>query len=460
MTIWTWARPFNRHKLTFLAALTFCSYGLIVLSLKLWVYPGWTWKGFLSDLKSVIAFGSLLTPLAVYYWIAKKGKKPEDTVIEALQRGISLKLSFYLTSLALMFSIALASAVFIVGERDPSVELQQYISDGDWSYEKDALTSIKKEPLRPDVLSTIETYARTSRATAMEQFGESDQFREYRKVSLDLLRNGYDLDGLNTLSYAEASRAIFLIEAPASSLDEACQRVLIALAKKSKQRAVLLAELGELRLAAKDYVGAQTYFQDALRFETRRSQRSVVSASLGNAVASQGNVSQALKLYEQAEADYPEGRKFIYYSNYGYLLLRAKDYDDAEIKIKRAIGIRQDDWISHLNLGLVYDARGMYDDAAVEYQHVVDKAGTEIVRREGLVLMGRSAELAGRPFETYVAYFLQAAGRAPSAATIQRLKDNMTELRHLYHTMALQLRATRTHGIEEYIDWFEQRSNA
>ena len=58
------------------------------------------------------------------------------------------------------------------------------------------------------------------------------------------------------------------------------------------------------------------------------------------------------------------------YWNFGYLLLLSEQYTDGETTIKRAISIRPDHWISHLNLALVYEAIGRYDNAEEQYKLV------------------------------------------------------------------------------------------
>jgi tetratricopeptide (TPR) repeat protein len=457
MTGSIWIRRFSAHRNTVLIILTLGCYGLLTLGLKWWIYPGWTWKGFFSDIKSITTFAVFVSPFVIYVWKAYKGKSPQDSIVEALHRGVSLRFAVIGTTSLLIGIFALGAALAIFGERDPSPDLLDYVSESNWKYAQDVLNQLRNEPLRPDVRETLETYVGVHEASEKEKFKDSSEFHEFKSAALELLHKGQNIGTLNSLSFAEASKVIFLIEQAPDVLDAACQHLssVLPTIRNRKQKVAVIAKLGELRLASKDYAGASKYFQDALGMPMPPSMRSVLTARVGNIQFVQGDIADAVRSYQDAEANYPEGRRFLYYSNFGYLLLQAKDYALAETEIKRAISVRKDDWISYLNLGLVYDATGQYSDSNKQYETVVDKADTELARREALILMGRSAELAGQTFETYIPLYLRAKDRVPSPAVLSELRTHPAELHALYQSMADGLRKGETHGIESYITWFE-----
>lgn len=449
--------------MTLLVTLGLCCYALLVVSLKLWAYPGWTWKGFLGDVKSAVGLTSLFSPVVIYLLIAYRKKTPGETIVEALQHRISLRFALLASCFFLVVIVVLAAAILIVGERAPSPELSDSVSQRNWTIAEEVLGELKTEPLRREVELTLETYVRVNEASEKEQFTNSITFQDYRNTAGTLFRAGYDMGIMNTLSFAEASKAIFLVEKAPAVLEEGEHQLtsILPRIRSKQQKSVALEKLGELLLVNRDYASAQRCFQDALPTETRPYQRALITSYIANTLAAQGKTDDAIQLYRQAEPYYPEGRQFIFHSNLGFLLMQAKKYPEAENEIVRALRSKPDDWISCLNLALVHDATGSYGESEVQYKLVRDKADpNSLAHKEGLILMGRSAELWNKPFDVFVGLYLEAAGRAHSADDIERLRRNPAELSNLYRAMATALKQTNTQGIEEYIDWFEQRSTS
>jgi tetratricopeptide (TPR) repeat protein len=452
----------NGHRILITLVLAVCFYALSLIGLKLWIYPGWSWKGYLGDLKSIFEFTALVSPCIVYLWRALKNKTPEQSLLESVRHEL---LQGPLTAIDIALGgccVALLLALYFVGESFPSQDLFEQVDVGNWNYANEILTKLKQDPLRPEVTDTLETYVKTFEASEKEQLSESQSLRGLRREADGLLRSGYDMWGLNTLSFAEASRAVSLIETAPDFIEDAEHRLLEALNKRqsASTRCALETELGELQLAEKNYQGAQLTLEEASRTENRLPRVALITASLANIAAINGELDKSIHLFSTAEDNYPDGRKFVFYSNYGYVLLMKHDYPAAEVKLKRAISIRKDDLISYLNLALVHDAMMDYADAAAEYQYVVGNTNVELVKREALILKGRSAELGGQPFANYVANYLNAAGHVSSAAEVTKLETQPDALSALYAEMAVDLNETMTYGIENYITWFKSRSSA
>jgi tetratricopeptide (TPR) repeat protein len=317
--------------------------------------------------------------------------------------------------------------------------------------------------VRPDVLDTLQLYVSVHELSERDRLKESRSLREDRDRVGDLLRSGADYYLFNTLSYAELSKTIYFLEKSDETKKALNQGLQILQAKlKSlsghQERAAILGRLGELNLAAKDYSSATNFFEQAMPLESKPARLARLRANLGNAYASTGDISRAIGLYSVAENDYPEGRRSVFYSNFGYLLMLAKDFDVAERRINRALEIDPTDWYSYLNLGLVKEAQKKYDDASADFKQVIAKSENPDSRTEARILAGRCLELAGRPRAEYLALYLEADGRSTAQAQVERFGSDTKSRVALYKSMARRLQGTNTHGIEPYIDWFVARA--
>src|ERR1700730_10853824 len=202
MTRLTWIRRFSEHRNTVLIVLTLGCYGLLTLGLKWWVYPGWTWKGFFSDIKSITAFAVFISPFVVYLWKAYKGKAPQDSIVEALHRGVSLRFAVIATISLVIAISAVGVGLAVFGERDPSPDLLDFVSESNWKFAEDVLVQLRNEPLRPEVRETLETYVGVHEASQKEKFSDSSEFHEYRSAAVGLLHKGQNIGTLNSLSFA------------------------------------------------------------------------------------------------------------------------------------------------------------------------------------------------------------------------------------------------------------------
>lgn len=453
-------RVLDHYRILLLGILGVCFYGLILDGFKLWLYPGWSWRGFLGDVKSLLGFVALLSPLLIYSWRLYRGKSPGESILGAFRRGLSSKATIWIGGAFGVSCIVMIILITIFGEASVSPELLARVDEGDWTYADQILARLQEKPLRPKVAETLETYVNTYEMSNREKLSESEPLRDLRNIAKSLYESGTDFQDLNTLSFAEASKAIYFVEQSPDVLNEGKARLRAQIEKEGPcpLRGVLLGELGELMLAEKDYAGAVPCFKEALVLDHNRTRQAKVTTDLANAIASEGDVPEAVALYRSVEQDYPEGKKFLFYSNLGYLLLLTKEYKAAEKAIKRALSIRNNDWISHLNLALVYDAVGRFEDARSEYALVAEKTDADVVKNEALILMGRSLELEGREFKLYVSYYLEADGRTPDNAEISKLRNDPSALAALYDDMAAGLTRTMTQGIERYIAWFKHRA--
>ena len=454
---------FSRYNLVILATVGLFGYLLAIWQLKLWAYPGWKWASFLGDIKTVLGFASLLLPLIVIFWRALKGKKPDESIIEVLQHTISLRSTLIIAFILLVIDSALLGTILTFGEREPSPELLTFVSESDWANARQVLASLPQEKLRFDVWQTLELYEGLNEATDMEHFGESQEYRADRNLAEHLMGHGSDLDIMNSLSFAEASKAIFVVEGSSARpvLNDGTRRLqdLLPTIRTNQQKAIVLHKLGEILLYSKDYSGAETYLRQAAELETRPSQKALILSRLGNALAALGKTDKALDLYRKAEHDYPEPRKHVFYSNFGYFLLQAKQYDEAEAKVKQALANQRNDWITNLNLALVYDANNKPEDAYAVYDHVIAKADANSKERvEALILKGRAMELRNKPLDDFLPLYLEASGRVPSPDVIEEMRKDPLKLANLYEAMAKKLDEGNTQGIEEYINWFRGRS--
>jgi len=454
---------FNRYNLVILTILGLFGYLFAIWQLKLWFYPGWKWTSFLVDLKAGLGFTSLLLPIIIILWTAFTGKKPEESIIEALQHKISLRYALTTAFVILAVDATLLGSILAFGERAPSPELLTLVSESDWADARKVLAALPQEKFRFDVWQTLEMYVSLNEATDMEHFSESQGYWTYRNLAEHLIGQGSDLDIMNSLSFAEASKAIFVVEGSSalSVLNDGTRRLqdLLPTIRTNQQRAVVLHKLGEILLYSKDYSGAKTYLQQAARLEMRPSQNALILARLGNALAALGETDKAVDLYKRAEKNYPEPRKHVFYSNFGYVLLQAKQYDEAEAKINQALENQRNDWITNLNLALVYEANNKPEDAVAKYDFVIGNADLNSKERvEALILKGRAMERRNQPLNDFLPCYLEAAGRVPSRSVIEEMRKDPVQLAKLYGLMAIKLNEGNTQGIEEYITWFKGRS--
>ena len=445
------------------AGLALLLYALGILAVKWWVYPGWTWRGYLTELKAVAAL--VIFALGFGFWlyeVYRSSRLTEATPL-ALRRLLRSERLPLTVAVLLLMLLSLTVALALIGERTVAYELVSLSQQSNWKHARSYLQTLGQEPLRPALQDTFKLFVDVHELSERDQLKGSRSLREDRQRAIELLDEGNDYRLLNSLSYAELSKAIYFIEDADGRkvvLEEAIDRLSRRLAVLTDvlDQARLIARIGELKLAARDYSTARSFFESALALETRPTVVARLRANLGNVHAALGNLQRAVQLYNEAEANYPEGRRAIYYSNFGYLLMLAQDYGEAKQKVERALQIEPTDWYSYLNLGLIKERLGEYDDAYEDFKVVIAKSENPDSRREAKILAGRCLELAGRPPSEYLALYLEADGRSTSQNQLARVQNSAQERAALYSRMTTHLKNTNTHAIEAYIEWFQQKS--
>jgi len=431
-----------------------------MLAVKFRLYPGWTWKGFLDDFASASKVAGLFVPVAIVLWTAYRNKGPQESLIDVLRRKIGLRVTV-MTAIPLAgCGLSIIAAMCYLGEAGPPSLLLHYVADHNWEASRELFAKLQKQPLRPEVESTLLTYVSVYQAASEERLRQSLSFRDLRRQAEELLNDGYDPLGLNTLAFAEASRCMYLVEAAPELLREATLRLESALqrTKRDDEKAIFLAKLGHLSLSGKQYVEAQKHLSAALSLEVDRTRKASILADIASALASTGQLQAAIAMQRTAEGSYPTGRKHVYYSNLAYMLKLAGEYQEAEAQARRAVSIKQDDWISHMNLGLIHDAQGRYPEAQSDYQRVVSTTDIPAMKTEALILQGQSAQRAGRRFAEYAGLYLTALGRDASTTTIGAFASDRAKLRELYGALAVRLGESPAHGLDTYIDWLKQQA--
>lgn len=454
----------NRSRLQLLIAiLAICLYGLGITAIKLWLYPGWTWRGFFSDLRALT--GLFLFGVFFAYWLFELYTSQtihtgfRNAVRNFLVHG---KLSGLAASL-LFATMGLAVALLVVGERPIARELIGFADQSNWSYARRYVERQLSAPLHADAHNTLRLFVDVHEMSERDALRGSQSLREDRFEVQRLLEANYDPNQFNSLTFAELSKALYFIEDADRTtvrLDEAFEHLRreIDVATTAQDRARLIARMGEIRLAGRDYASAESLFKQALEQGPGDVLRARILANQANAIASSGNLAGAIELYREAELAYPEGRRAIFYSNYGYLLMLNENYASASQMVERALQINPDDWYSYLNLGLIYDAQGEYLDSLEQYRKVIENSPNPDSRREALIFSGRSLELAGGSPDDYLAYYLRADNRNPAAQQIANLQASDQDRRELYVRMTELLENTNTHGIENYVGWFRDRA--
>ena len=199
-------------------------------------------------------------------------------------------------------------------------------------------------------------------------------------------------------------------------------------------------------------------FKEALQGESSKGQRALLMGFIANTLGAQKHTEEAIKMYREAEPDYPEGGKYIFSIRIWATYYRQADSKTRKITLSEpSTGIRMIGF-PYLNLALVYDEEKMWSEAQAQYEIVRAKsdANFRAAQRRQDSDGGRSAELAGHPPKKYVALYLEAAGHASSEKDVKKVTGNPQELASLYQALAQALVLTNTQGIEKYIEWFQE----
>lgn len=435
------------------------------LAAKWWFYPGSTWHGFATDLKVMVGFGGAAISVAAWFFTVYRNESLDETVqAQARAALLSARLPG-LVALLLATLTILVTALATVGERQVAPEVLTFADHSNWEHAHEALSTIEKDSIRPDILRTFQIYVRVHEASERDELRQSITLRDDRNAVLELLNHKHDYEFLNTLSFAEVSKAIFFVEAgsPAQeTIGAAIARLKTAATfARSDDLARLTARIGALYLASKSYGNARTALEKALQLERNATRRARVQTMLGNAFAADPasrDLIHAAELYRAAEADYPEGNRFIFYSNFAYLLMLSKNYAEAQGMADRAIQIAPKDWVSYMNRGLIREKLEQYEDAYADYQIVIANSREPDALREARILGGRCLEIGGRDVRDALALYLAADGRSTTKASVDRVAASGAERSKLYSAMAVHLKNLNTHGIEPYVEWFNAKA--
>jgi tetratricopeptide (TPR) repeat protein len=445
------------------AGLAILLYVLGLVAVKWWGYPGWTWRGYVTDLEAVV--GLLVFASGFGFWLFQlyRTRSLEEAVPPAVRRLLlSERLPLAVGALLLAAS-GLSVALLVVGECPVGHRLVLFAQQSNWKHAREHLHDLMESPLRKELVQTFTLFIDVHELSERDRLTGSSSLREDRQRVEQLLEEGHDAHLFNSLSHAELSKTIYFIEdagARKTEISRAIERLERRLVSLTDEldRATLLARIGELHLADRNYSAAHSFFEQSLRFETRKTPTARLRSNLGNVYAARRDLRRATELYAEAESNYPEGRRAVFYSNFGYLLMLASDYDAAKQKVERALQIEPTDWYSYLNLGLIKERLGAYDDAYEDFKTVIARSDNQDSRREARILAGRCLELQGRPESEYLPFYLEADGRSTSPAQILRVQKSVEERAELYSRMASLLESTNTHAIEPYVEWFGDRA--
>src|SRR5262249_36394096 len=147
-----------------------------VVAVKWWAYPGWTWRGYLSDVKTVLSLLASVAALGFWLWRVYRMTELNDAVRAGVRQELqSERLPRVVCGLAAL-AAALCAALFITGERPVSDELLGYVDQSNWKHAREYLARLSKDPVRPDVLDTLMLYV-----TVHEQ-SEYDRLKESRSL--------------------------------------------------------------------------------------------------------------------------------------------------------------------------------------------------------------------------------------------------------------------------------------
>jgi tetratricopeptide (TPR) repeat protein len=433
-----------------------------LLALKWWIYPGWTWRGYLTDLK---ALSGLVGFAAVAWSLLRLYRKTTAEML--VQQAVTItsrekNLRLVVVSLSAVIATA-GGALLAVGERSPAGQLLKDAEQSNWQNARKALAVLQGEPLRHELQDTFTLFVSVHELSERDLLKGSRSLREDRARVKSLLEQGYDIHLLNSLTFAELSKAIHFVEDGDGTfprLQEGLNHLNSrrAVFQNGIERATIVGRMGELHLAGKNYQAAGRMFEEALEFEQRQVARARLRANLGNVYAATSDLATATELYQLAEQDYPEGRRSIFFSNFAYLLLLSKDYDLARRRVDQALQLDPSDWYSYLNRGLIKEATGDYDDAVADFQVVIKNSENPDSRREAQILAGRSLELASRQPSEYLSMYLAAAARSTADVQLKRVAGDIGAQAQLYDAMAQLLADTNTHAIEPFIEWFRSRA--
>jgi tetratricopeptide (TPR) repeat protein len=285
------------------------------------------------------------------------------------------------------------------------------------------------------------------------------EIRRLHAEAAESISHGEDYDLLNSLSLAETDRMVYLAEKDRSRLDAGNDKLLeLSRRRLSNSEALhVFVTSGDLKITGKSYQEAAQDLKKALSYNPSATEAALIHSEIDNCLAASNDMQEAQTEYKKAEDAYPEAYKFVFYSNYGYILLRDNRFNDSIDYLRRALEIKQDDWYSRLNLGFALEGIGEYDQAEAEYNKVIASNATD-VKNFAYVLLGRAEEIQKQPAAKYLANFLLATGRAPTPDELHLMQSQRVQLGQLYRDAGAIIANGNSFGLDPYIDWFNKKA--
>ena len=420
------------------------------------MYIGWTWRGFLLDYKVILTFLALLSPPFLFLWSVYRRSDFHGSLLTATRRVLVPPLLNWTVLIELVFLVILFLFVWSKPSQIPE-DLLYNLKQHNWEYAGNTLDEIRKKPVREDLIFSLSHYVDSHKRSNGNNF-ETGQFHRGQRIAVKRALDKRDeYYYLNLLSFAELSKIIYFVEDRNSSELGLALKLLAENATTEDNLDLVgnyYLKIGDLKLAQKDYSGALSAYELSKPYLTDPSSLAICNANIGNIKAADGKHEQAALLYREAEAHYPEGRRDVFYSNFGYLLMLGGQLDEAESAVRNALSINPEDWYSYLNIALIYDAKGLYDDAIYNYNKVISQTKAGDFLREAKLLKAYSLLKGKNSEEEAVRLILDAIGRSPGTAS-QIISDPI-QLADIYTHASKLLTKTNTHGIEIYINYFNE----
>ena len=435
----TISRPFplnkiNRYSFSFIDF--FCA---LLINIELFIlikkrlFPDWSNSAFLKDITIIISFFSLFALLLFLIQAAKARVKSVRNTFGVLG-ALLLTLSF---------------ATFTIKQAPYLEKVYFYISNHNWDFAEKEFNALDQRKLKPELVKTFEYFIATHKESDTHAYPEGQVLRSRKNAVENLISKKFDYKLMNSLALAEIYKSLYFAEDDKDHIRSAINYL-----KQKKGNINVHMKRGELTLAMKDYEKAKEEFTNALNYRPNPTQLSIIQLNLGNISATLGNVDGALEKYREAEENYPAIKKFVFYSNYSYLLMLAGKYKLAEEKVRYALKINSTDWYSYLNLGLIQEKQGSWLDAIHNLDAVMQKSDNVDAKREAGIFKGRCMEIAGYDRKEFVETYLQALNMNTASESVDYYSNN---IKTLYKHIIRSLQETNTHGIEVYIKWFEDR---
>ncbi len=436
---------------------------LAVMVLKQEYFDCWTWLGAFSELSSLSPILGAAVPFLAFLWGIARLRSKYDLI----GRGVASIFDGWAAAMLLVVLLAtcigLISILVLRAPVSCSTRLERIVADQNWSLAESELTQLNTMPLKKEISDTLQIFVSSAASAARYEYPPVNLLRQHRASLKLFLEQGQDYQNLNSVSFANNARSIFFQEDDPEILVDAIARLDFKISEEKKpiSKGILYQKKGELHLANGEVEMCQEAIESALELLPEGPIWASAQTNIGHTYAIVGEIEKAIEKYELAEPYYPEGQRFLFYSNFGYLHTLAEQFTEAEEKIRRALRIKSDDWVSLLNLGLLYEKMDRHADSALAFRKVISDAPPDIdASREARLLLARILEISGASEYEILAASLSALERSSEVSAIERIASAPSLRADLYRDLADAMKRIDTHGIDEYIQWFEEREVA